>query len=725
MKIKRYLSVTYLNYHDKMGVMIKIKKSSPKFDQAYSQLNPKQKQVVDQIEGPMMVVAGPGTGKTQVLTLRIANILVKTDTPSHAILALTFTEAAAREMKERLVKLIGTDGYYVNISTFHAFGRGVIQEHPDKFTFHEEAQPLTDLERIQIVSGIIDKQRLKILKPLNKPHLYVKSLIKAIQDLKREGWDPDIFENFIHHQPPKDQNQAQKLAETAKVFGIYEDELQKSDRYDFEDMINKVTKVFKENENLIRGYQEKLLYFLADEYQDTNSAQNQLLFQLADYWGDQANIFVVGDPDQAIYRFQGASLENALTFKNKYPKAKVVYLQTSDRSQQLILDTALALISHNQLKSADLLNQTESESRLISAVKYPQDLIKIANFSSEQVEFAFIGIQIKNWLNEGTSPREIAIIYRDNQDANEIADILGRMGLKYNLEGGDDVLTTGDVTKLLILFKSCLALRNKTEDVDLFTIFNYPFSQIDALDVLKFSRFASEKQLNFLEAIYHSEISSAEIKDLSAMVKVVQQLTNWGSLDMEVSFVELFEKVLNESGLLNWILKQPDAIRRLNRINSFFREIRNLNAVDHQLNLEKLLNMIDLMKTNHLMIPEDDLDIDVDAVRLSTAHKIKGLEFEYVMIVKAYDGKWGNKRVAELIKLPAEMLTRTDISKKEKNEDERRLLYVALTRAKKQCWITRANEYDSKQVVPCMFVTEIPDQYKEEVDTLVFQTQSK
>src|SRR3989338_9500821 len=147
-------------------MMIKKSTLAVGFSKAIRQLNSAQKQAVDEIDGPMMVIAGPGTGKTQVLTLRIANILIKTDTPPRAILALTFTEAAAREMKERLVKLIGTDGYYVNISTFHAFGGGVIQEHPDKFTFHEEAQPLTDLERIQIVSGIIYKEKLKVLKPL-------------------------------------------------------------------------------------------------------------------------------------------------------------------------------------------------------------------------------------------------------------------------------------------------------------------------------------------------------------------------------------------------------------------------------------------------------------------------------------------------------------------------------------------------------------------------------
>ncbi len=705
--------------------MVKKKGLTETFRKATAQLNPRQRQAVEEIEGPMMVVAGPGTGKTQVLTLRIANILLRTDTPAHAILALTFTEAAAREMRERLVKLIGPDGYYVGIGTFHAFGRGVIQEHPDRFALQEDAEPLTDLERIELVAGIIDQHRFKMIKPLNKPHLYVKSLIRTIQDLKREGLNPETFKGFIRQHQGDDSKQIEKLRETAEVFGWYEDQLRKLDRYDFEDMINKVTEAFSQDEDLLRTYQERLHYFLADEYQDTNSAQNQLLFQLAAYWGEEANVFVVGDPDQAIYRFQGASLENALMFKDRYSEAKVVYLQDNYRSQQTILDAAQELIKHNQLRGADLLNQTDKESRLVSRVKYLRQKVKTANFSSALVEYAFVGHQIKQWLDKGVKASEIAVVYRDNRDANEIADVLGRMGIKYNLEGGDNVLTTGDVNKLLTLMRTCLALRNKSEDVDLFTIFNYEFSQVEPLDVLKLSRFASEKQVNFLEAIYDPEIGQTKIKDLDAMVKVVQALTRWGQLDTEISFVELFERLLNDSGLLDWMLKQPDAIRRLNRVNSLFREIKHLNAVDHQLDMAKFLHTIELMQANNLMIAEDDLDIDVDAVRLSTAHKVKGLEFEYVVIVKAYDGKWGNKRVPELIKLPSEILPKSDLAKKEKNEDERRLFFVALTRAKKQCWITWSQEYESKQVVPSMFVEEMPDEDKEVVDTSRFQIQSK
>lgn len=704
------------------------------FNQAYAKLNSAQKVAVDTIEGPVMVVAGPGTGKTQVLALRIANILQKTDTPPYAILALTFTESGARSMRERLVSMIGPDGYYVTIGTFHGFCSGILREHPDRFALSEEAEPLTDLERIGIFSEILDKEEFTLLKPLGKPHLYVKSLIRVIQDLKREGYTAGRFKDFLDTLPEPTEvgkkkiadaeRQVGKLQEVSRVFALYEQKLQEVERYDYEDMINMAIEAFRHDEQLLRQYQERFLYILTDEYQDTNSAQNAILFQLASFWGEQANIFVVGDPDQSIYRFQGASLENILAFKKHFPDAKGVYLNHNYRSQQTVLDSAHALIQKNALRSSDIVPEVTNES-LRSQTEHVAEHICVAHFSNSTIENAFIGERIKKMLDEGIDPGEIVVLYRDNADANDIADMLSRMGVPYNLEGGDNVLHTGDVVRLLTMMRAVVSLRNQTEELELFTLLNYDFLEIEPLDVLKLSRFASEQKLHFLEAINDPRLDTVGLTRKEKITDTVEKLGKWGKMDGDVSLVELFETILNDSGLLDWVLSQSDAVRRLNRLNSFFKQVKNLNKADHVLTLKTFLNQIDLMEKHGISVQEEDLDISAQAIRLSTAHRIKGQEYEHVFISKAIDGKWGNRRVTELIKLPESLVSLVDISKKEKNEDERRLFYVALTRAKKSCWITWSDAYEDKNATQSMFVEEIPESMKMVIDTSEFQKNAK
>ncbi|MFH1280990.1 MAG: ATP-dependent helicase, partial [Candidatus Beckwithbacteria bacterium] len=254
-------------------------------------LNLAQKLAADTIEGPVMVVAGPGTGKTEIIAQRIANILKTTDTPPDAILALTFTEVGAKAMRQRLLKTIGETAYYVNISTFHAFCSGVMQEFPDKFIISSELEPLSELEQVEIFHQILSQSSFKIIKPVNQPFYYTSDLIRSVQNLKREGITQKEFSSILkQEESSKDLDKNQELL---KVYIDYQKIIKERGRYDFEDMINLVVDAFKKDKNLLLTYQERLLYLLVDEFQDTNSSQNQVVNLLASYWGDQANIFVV------------------------------------------------------------------------------------------------------------------------------------------------------------------------------------------------------------------------------------------------------------------------------------------------------------------------------------------------------------------------------------------------------------------------------------------------
>lgn len=685
-------------------------------------LNSAQQLAVDTIEGPVMVIAGPGTGKTQIIAERIANILKTTDTAPESILALTFTESGAKSMRERLIATIGPTAYYVNISTFHSFCSAVIKDYPDRFVASNAGEPLAELERVEIFHKIIDSHQFDYLKPVNSPYYYTSALIKAIQELKREGVSPSALKKILEQESAKtkpEQYQLAKNQELLLVFQAYQKALQAHGRYDFEDMINLVVDTFTKDENLLRSYQERLQYFLIDEYQDTNSSQNQVINLLAEFWGQQANVFVVGDVNQSIYRFQGASLENAINFTKTYPKAKIISLDQNYRSSQTILDASHALIQTNRLKIEDIVKTAKAQLKAQAGLKsLPIQIIKV---SSETIEAYWVGKKIKALIKSGVKPEAISILYRHNQDSVVFGDMLVKLNIPVEIEGGGDVLKDPVINQLLTLLKAISRSVEGQEDLDLFTLMHYQWFKLDPLEILQLARQASKSRCSIVDLILKNEAKPI-------FGEFLHQLVQWQQLDCRINFSQWFEKLIKESGFLSWALGRPDSVSLLNRINSLFSEIKRLNSADHQLNLAKFLASLDLMATNHLMICEQDLDIKSQAVSLSTVHKAKGKEWEYVFIVKAVDNKWGNNSSRDLIKLPASILTNSALNKKEPNEDERRLFYVALTRAKKQIFISYSQRYLTnnylKEVVPTMFLAEIPKKFQEIIEPN-FSTKAK
>lgn len=705
-------------------------------------LNPVQQLAVDTIDGPVMVVAGPGTGKTEIIAQRIAKILTKTDTPPDAILALTFTESGAKAMRERLIKTIGETAYYVNIYTFHSFCSGVIQEFPDKFIISSDVAPLSALERVEIFHQILDAHQFKFIKPVNSPYYYASSLIKAIQDLKREAINQKDFKKIlestkINLEQTKDSitktaykdqlKNLNKNQELLTAYKNYQKILKERGRYDFEDMINLVVEAFESDKSLLRTYQERLHYFLVDEYQDTNSAQNQVIDLLASFWGDQANVFAVGDSNQSIYRFQGASLENIISFQKTYPQSKIITLDQNYRSTQTILDSSFTLIQKNNFKIEDVLNTAST--KLISKKSKSEKKLKTINLPSETLETYFVAKKVKSLIKKGVNPQEIAVIYRHNADAFSLSDMFSKLNISVDIEGGGNILTDTTINQLLTLLKVIDSTKDNLEDLELFTLFHYPFFNFDPLDVLKLARCASKNKTSIINLIQSNKLKKLKLKNKNNFTNFLKNLTRWQQLDSRHSFQEFFEILIKDSGFLNFLLSSPDAVEKLNRLNSLFSEIKSLNSTNHQLNLNSFLKTLELMEINHLKINEKDLDIKTNAVTLTTAHQAKGKEWSHVFIYRLIDKKWGNNQVRELIKLPQDILTNTDFSKKEKNEDERRLFYVALTRAKTNLYLTSADHYQTnghlRQAVSSMFATELPEKHKKNISQNNLQAEVK
>ena len=712
------------------------------FTKYYNKLNKEQRQAVDEISGPVMVVAGPGTGKTQVLTLRIANILKNTDTQPNQILALTFTESAAQSMQQRLSKIIGKDAYAVNISTFHGFASSVILENPDEFLMNSEYSILSDIERLSTIHKIIDTTPgLNYLKPTYDNYFYASCISKSISDLKREGitylnYKKLVINNLklIRQIKSKDKKTSadlntikvlQKQLELKKLYKAYEKEIKLIKRYDFEDIINFVNLAFVNNEALLKNYQEKFLYFLVDEFQDTNNAQYNLLLNLTSFWGKDSDIFVVGDDDQAIYRFQGASVENMLNFVKDFSEVKIINLINNYRSSRFVLEASQKLISNN---TVSLVNKIPNISKkLISNL--PEETnkkIKFYIFSNGLLESYFVAQKIKKLIAKGTSPSEIAVIYRNNSDSEELEECLSKKGVFYNIEGENNVLESMEVKKLLKLFQVIEKSKNKTEDIDLFTLLNYKFLNFDYTDNLKIARYASERKINLVDAILQIKDRDNIVKDIEKYKVFLNKITHFISVDAENVFTKTFETVLNESGYLNFLLKSRASVSSINKINSLYSEVQRLVKSKSQTKIKDFLDFLEVYYKNNLKIPETTFDLDKNSVTLTTCHKAKGREFSHVFIYRFVDKKWGNNRNVDYIKLPQGFLNNappTDV-----NEDERRLFYVALTRTKTNLYITNSKKYStgygSSENSTSMFLLDLPKKYIATINTKKIETKN-
>jgi len=712
-----------------------LQKTTATFSQAYSQLNPAQKKAVDVIEGPVMVIAGPGTGKTQVLAARIANILLKTDSNPYNILALTFTDSAAKNMRERVVQMIGQAGYYVQITTFHSLCASILRSYPEYFPVDRSSKPLTDIERYSLIQTCITELPLEILKPLNRPLFYLREILKAISDLKREGISVERFSQIVEQDfaesPAKTkksallkfQKQQQKNQELVIVYQLYEEKLRSSLRYDFDDLISLVVAAFQAHPEFLQLYQEQFHYLLVDEYQDTNSAQTMIIQLLASYWGEQANVFVVGDPHQSIYRFQGASVENVYGFLNRYSQAKVVTLSQGYRCPQPIYSAAHQLIGNNTLTA--LANSADQKKLVVALAQELESQTKLKNSPvvfaapSQLLELIQVAEEIQTLIKTGTQPEEIAVLYRTNAESTQIQSVLERWQIPYEIDGGSDVLQDPTVLQLLELFALIDDLRTGKDGHQLFEVLGYPWLGLDDTVVFKVARLAGQRKLSIYQVIkkgydwlsgQHQDSGISQAK-FQTLVNLVEKLENWAVLDSHVTFPEWFETLLKDSGLFKWITAQETKIELLLSFNALFAEIQSLARSNRSAKLATFLSTVAVMREHGIHLEPEDLNIKTGAVQLATVHKAKGREWQYVFIVHCLDGRWGNRRSVELIPLPPSILRFTDISAKERNEDERRLFYVALTRAKQQVFCSYPEslvlENRTQAVVASMFLAEI------------------
>ncbi len=675
------------------------------FNQLYQSLNKKQKEAVDSLEGPVMVLAGPGTGKTQVLTLRIANILKQTDTPPYAITALTYTEAAAENMISRLAEIIGEAAYQVNISTFHSFAGQIIHQYPEKFPHLRSGRPINIIEKIQLIEEILQQGKYFYLKPFGDTSFYVRPLIRAISDLKKEAITPEKLKEILSSSSSLEEKQKKRLQELTRFYPIYQQRLEKNGWYDFEDMINQVITLLEKDKELALTVQERTLYLLVDEYQDTNAAQNKLISQLSAYWGQRANVFVVGDDDQSIFRFQGASRANFLFFKHLFPQAKIIDLKINYRSVEEIVNLSQQFIAP-QRKDFSL---TLGVDKKIEAAKHQptlsSDKVQLHLFTSLTQEAEFIAQKIKTLIAQGVKANQIGIIYRENKDAAVYTPFLNKEKIPYTVEGEVNILTQPVIQQLKIILRVINNWGQREAEEQLFNLLNLPFFKLSATLIGQAFRQAAEEGKNIFQLFLDRPAKFEELWSIFDFLEEAKKES------LRLPLPLFIQNVMDKSGFLLSLMNNHQDRYQLFYLYAFFNQVKTWYRDRTVTSLTQLEEVLQTLEKHHLSLQTEPLLTNAQAVKLTTAHKAKGQEFEYVFIPQFIEKKWSHKVVPNPLKLPPEVVEFSsphEDPRKEKEEEEERLFYVALTRAKKQVFITVPlnvwSEGVVKKVIPSVFV---------------------
>ncbi|MBC7885899.1 MAG: ATP-dependent helicase, partial [Saprospiraceae bacterium] len=748
--------------------MTKIKSSFlTVWEKAYHELNVKQKEAVDTLEGPVMTIAGPGTGKTQLLAVRIGNILLNTDIFPHNILCLTYTDSGAISMRQRLESFIGPEAFNVNIYTFHAFCNNVIKENLQYFGDFRELQLVSDIEEADVYRELInsfdDKHPLKryksdeyfearrlknlftimkqekwtiekirnahkaykdiLLDPLRSPHVYKKRTTdKNSGEVHEVG---DLKLSIIN----KELEKYEKSVAAANELSNYDKILASRERFDYHDMILWVIEKFKNHDELLGKYQERFQYLLVDEYQDTNGSQNELLFLLADYW-DRPNLFIVGDDDQSIFRFQGANMNSILDFKNKYNPKEIV-LSENYRSSQKILDRAKILIENNEERLVNkfpylIKDLTESRKEKPAFSPEPQ----IIEYLNEAQEETGIIHKILELNQNGVALKNIAVLYTRHKNIENLVRYFLQNKIAVNVKKRVNVLFENEVfriTNILEYLDNEFNRPHSSEDL-LFEIMHYDFFDLDALDIASIALFCRKRsdtddnksQYNKWREVISdiNQIKEAGVKNIEAVLSVSNTLESWLKDIMNVTIQTLIEKILTESNMLHRVLRSPDKSWKLQLINTFFDFVKNESAKVKQLSLKQMVALVNLMRETNIELPVYRIISNENGINFMTVHGAKGLEFDHVFMMRGNQNMWEDKKGRnDNYSFPPSLVKSTS---ENSQEDDRRLFYVALTRARDFLYISYPEKNEEEKSVPfSKFIAEIKHEHNEVVKARV------
>ncbi|MDA0986914.1 MAG: ATP-dependent helicase, partial [Bacteroidetes bacterium] len=683
----------------------------------YNSLNKEQKEAVDLIEGAVLIIAGPGTGKTKLITARVANILLKTDVNPENILCLTFTNAASQEMRARLEGVIGISASKVGIFTYHSFCNNVIQNHTE-YLEDLDLEPVSEIEQQTFIRKLIDNLTSDNILYRVKGDRYFDEnrLIKLFSEMKKENWLPEKVETEID-KLKKEEIKFKRTKAAANLFNNYNSILKGSHRYDYDDMILFVNKIFQENKNLLLSYQEKYQYIMVDEFQDTNGSQFELLSLLLNYW-DHPNILCVGDDDQCIFEFQGARLHNVIEFSKIY-NPKIITLAKNYRSTPEILSLASLLINNNQERliniREDLTKNLIAESDLVKNLNIKPTIQFYSNAFEESADIVN-SIEKIYKENPNTLP-EIAILFRENIQSDIVSKLLIKKNIPFKFKKTLNLINHPIYQMVITMLKFFANELDKTSfgELELFKMMHFQYFEIDPNDVARISIASGSSRgttsirliIDSAERLKKLNLNNPEsIFNFNNLIKALFKKTK------SLSAINFVEELINTSGLLKFILNCEENIKidNLNVLTSLFETLTIESRTNNLKGIEKLVDHFNKIEEMEISI-NINLPISVqNGITLATCHSSKGLEFERVYLMGCIEKKWKQKTSPNQFALPPGLYSQDKIG--ENNESGRRLFYVGMTRAKKYLQISyykNPSEISKnlKPEEPSQFISEI------------------
>lgn len=617
-------------------------------------LNDRQKEAVLYGDGPLLILAGAGSGKTSVLTARVAYLIKERGVDPRSIVAITFTNKAAKEMKDRIIKEVGSIGYSIQISTFHSFGLRIIKENHNLLGYDRNFTILDSDDSLTVIK--------KILKDMNidSKRCNPKFIKNRISSCKNEMITPDKYRAFVNDE----------VSDIIyKVYKKYQETFLRNNSLDFDDLLVKPIELFTKHPDVLASYQEMFKYIFIDEYQDTNEAQYTLSKMIS---AKYKNICVVGDDAQSIYSWRGANFKNILNFEKDYKDAKVILLEQNYRSTKTILNAANSVIKNNvQKKDKNLWTENEDGEK----IKYVRAL-------DEKDEASFVTKEVKNLRSEGVSLDDIAVLYRTNAQSRTIEEGFLNSNIPYKIVGAYAFYSRKEIKDLLAYLK---LIYNPKDDVSLTRVINYPKRKIGPKTIDNLSMDAILNDTSMFDVIK----SGKELAFKNMILEMKEK-------SEELSLTETIDMVLLKSGIKSDLESEHtlEADIRLENLEEFKSITKTFEEESGIASLEDFLNEVSLVSDVN-----DEKNDNTPKVTLMTIHSVKGLEFSYVFVIGMEENIFPHVNSLEEGSL----------------EEERRLCYVAITRAKKKLYLVNALRRmlfgRSSVNMPSRFINEIDKKY--------------
>ncbi|WP_075979872.1 DNA helicase PcrA [Bacillus massilinigeriensis] len=631
-------------------------------------LNPQQQKAVKATEGPLLLMAGAGSGKTRVLTHRIAYLMVEKHVNPYNILAITFTNKAAREMKERIQRILGGAAEEIWISTFHSMCVRILRRDIDRIGFNRNFTILDTTDQQSVIKGILKD------KNIDPKKFDPRAILSTISSAKNELVNEEEF--------------AKKTGDyfdqvVSDVYTEYQKRLRKNQALDFDDLIMKTIQLFQRVPEVLEYYQRKFQYIHVDEYQDTNRSQYMLVKLLAFRF---KNLCVVGDSDQSIYRWRGADIGNILSFEKDYSNAKVIMLEQNYRSTKKILLAANEVIKNNLNRKPKNLWTENAEGNKI--VYYRAD--------SEQGEAQFVTGKIKEMVDSGKRKySDIAILYRTNAQSRVMEEVLLKSNIEYSIVGGIKFYDRKEIKDLLAYLR---LIANPDDDISLQRVINVPKRGIGSSSLDKIADFANMHDISMFQALESIELIGLSPKITKAAAEFRQIISGYTQMQEYLSVTELVEELLEKTGYRDMLKaeKSLEAQSRLENIDEFLSVTQNFEESSEDKTLVAFLT--DLALVADIDKLDDDGNKKTDTVVLMTLHSAKGLEFPVVFLMGLEEGVFPHSR---------------SLMEEAEMEEERRLAYVGITRAEEELFISNAQMRTlygrTSMNRPSRFIDEIPD----------------